>query len=208
MGKTGISRRKALSSALAFGGATWLLGAQVHGETHRVLPADRIRPPGALREVEFLDACMRCGLCVQACPYDTLRLADLNRSVPAGTPYFVARQMACGMCETIPCAAACPSGALRRSLTDIDAAAMGLAELSTPERCLSYSGAAYCDSCYQACPITGRAIRMRHGRTSRGGNFRPVVDADHCTGCGRCEAACVLQGDAAITVCANHATQR
>lgn len=208
MGRSGISRRKALSSALALGATAALLGAHVHAERTRVLPQDRIRPPGALRERDFLDACMRCGLCVQACPYDTLRLADLNRPVPAGTPYFVARETPCEMCETIPCAAACPTGALLPSLTDIRDADMGLAELGTPERCLSYIGAAYCDSCYKACPIKGQAIRMQHGRTPRGGNFKPVVDPDRCTGCGRCENACVVEGVAAITVRANHVTHR
>ncbi len=193
--KHGISRRKALTSALALGGVTLGLAAQIDGERRRVLPADRIRPPGALREANFLDACVRCGLCVQACPYDTLHLAELGRPIPVGTPYFVARETPCYMCDTIPCAAACPTGALK--LVDIGAADMG-----------SYTGVAYCDSCFQACPVKGKAIRMQHGRTPRGGSFQPVVDAEHCTGCGKCEAACILQGDAAITVSANHATRR
>lgn len=206
MARKGISRRKALASAVALAGVTCGLAGQVEGERRRVLPADRVRPPGALQETDFLDACVRCGLCVQACPYDTLLLADLGQPLPVGTPYFVARQAPCRMCETMPCVAACPTGALR--LDDIGAAAMGVAELSTPERCFSYTGAAYCHACTQVCPLKGRAIRMQHGRTSGGGSFRPVVDADHCTGCGLCEAACLRRGDAAITVRANHATRR
>lgn len=191
---------------LALGGVSFGLVARVKGERSNVLPVDRIRPPGALRETTFLDACVRCGLCVQACPYDTLHLAEFSSLLPTGTPYFTARKTPCHMCETIPCAAACPTGALQ--LTNINAAAMGLAELSTPERCHSYTGAAYCNSCYQACPLKGKAIRMQQGHTAHGGNFKPVVNADYCTGCGLCEAACVLQGDAAITVSANHATRR
>jgi ferredoxin-type protein NapG len=206
MHRPGVSRRRALTSALALGGVTLALAAQVGSERRRKLPADRIRPPGALREADFLDACVRCGLCVQACPYDTLRLAELGQPMAAGTPYFVARQVACAMCETIPCAAACPSGALQ--LAAIGAARMGLAALSAPHRCFSFIGAAYCTSCFQACPIKGQAIRMQQGRTPRGGSVQPVVDADHCTGCGMCEAACAVQGDAAISVHANHATPR
>ena len=204
--KHGISRRKALTSALALGGVTLGLAAQINSERRRGLPGDRIRPPGALREADFLDACVRCGLCVQACPYDTLHLAELVRPIPVGTPYFVARETPCYMCDDIPCAAACPTGALK--LVDIATADMGLAKLSAPARCYSYTGVAYCDSCFQACPVKGKAIRMQHGRTPRGGSFQPVVDAKHCTGCGKCEAACILQGDAAITVEANHATRR
>ena len=204
----GISRRKALSSALALGASTALLGAVVHGERAQALPMDRIRPPGALREDDFLDACVRCGRCVQACPYDALQLEGLRGTVPAGTPYFVARRTPCEMCETIPCAAACPTGALRPTLADIRDADMGLARLGTPRRCLSYTGAAYCDSCFRACPIKGEAIRMQSGRTRGGGNFMPVVDPDHCTGCGKCEKACVVEGVAVITVRANHVGAR
>lgn len=206
MGTRAISRRKALTSALALGAATFALGMHVADARRGALPANRIRPPGALREADFIDACVRCGLCVQACPYDTLRLADLAQPVPVGTPYFVARATPCFMCETIPCAQACPTGAL--ALAEIGAAKMGLATLGAADRCFSYTGAAYCDSCFQACPLKGRAIRMQHGRTPRGGSFKPVVDAEHCTGCGLCEDACIVEGDAAITVAANHATRR
>jgi ferredoxin-type protein NapG len=203
-----ISRRKALSSALALGATATLLGAVLDGERAEALPQDRIRPPGALPESEFLAACVRCGLCVQACPYATLKLGELHGAVPAGTPYFVARRTPCEMCATIPCAAVCPTGALRPTLADIRDADMGLARLSTPRRCLSYTGAAYCESCFRACPLEGEAIRMKNGRTRGGGNFMPVIDPDRCTGCGKCEKACVVEGVAAITVLANHAVAR
>lgn len=203
-----LSRRRALSSALALGAAAALLGTRVGAERARPLPADRIRPPGALAEDAFLDACVRCGLCVQACPYDVLQLGGLGTSVPAGTPYFVARANACRMCEDIPCVPACPTAALDHALLDIRDARMGVAELSDPQRCLSAGGMAYCQNCVQACPLKGLAIRMVQGRTATGGLFRPVVDAEHCTGCSLCEQACILDGDAAITVRAAHANTR
>ena len=81
----------------------------------RALPARAIRPPGALPEDDFLAACIRCGLCVRDCPYDTLKLAELGYDGPAtGTPYFTARDIPCEMCDDIPCVVACPTGALDR----------------------------------------------------------------------------------------------
>jgi ferredoxin-type protein NapG len=200
-----ISRRRALASVVALGAAGTLLTARSRGERSQALPADRLRPPGALAEAPFLDACVRCGLCVQACPYDVLQLAGLGSPVPAGTPYFVARTTACRMCEDIPCVPACPTAALDHALIDIRQARMGVAALSDPQRCYSASGQAYCQRCFQACPIKGQAIRMVQGHTSAGGLFQPVVDPERCTGCGLCEQACILEGDAAITVRVSHA---
>ena len=37
-----------------------------------------LRPPGALNEKEFLSTCIKCGQCVQVCPYHTLSLLDIT----------------------------------------------------------------------------------------------------------------------------------
>ena len=50
----------------------------MHVRSAQALPAQALRPPGALPEAEFLAACIRCGLCVRDCPYDTLSLATLG----------------------------------------------------------------------------------------------------------------------------------
>ena len=63
-----------------------------------------LRPPGALAERDFAAACIKCGLCVAACPYDTLKLATLGEAVLSGTPSFVPRDVPCYMCTDIPCA--------------------------------------------------------------------------------------------------------
>lgn len=164
-----------------------------------------LRPPGARREPDFLAACLRCGLCVRDCPYPTLRLAEFGEDVAVGTPYFVARSVPCEMCEDIPCVAACPSGALDPELTDIDDARMGVAVLSDAETCLNVQGLR-CDVCYRVCPLMGKAITLerRHNpRTGRHAMFIPTVHADACTGCGKCERACVLE-KAAIRVLPRH----
>ncbi|AIR06534.1 quinol dehydrogenase [Cedecea neteri] len=154
----------------------------------------RLRPPGALDEEAFSRACIRCGQCVQACPYDTLKLATLASGLAAGTPYFVARDVPCEMCEDVPCAKVCPSGALDADIASIDDARMGLAVLLDHENCLNYQGLR-CDVCYRVCPSIDRAITLemeRNLRTGKHARFLPTVHSDACTGCGRCEQACVL----------------
>ncbi len=165
------------------------------------LPAQAIRPPGALSEDDFLSACVRCGLCVRDCPYDTLELARFGEDVAVGTPYFTARSIPCEMCDDIPCVVACPTGALDPNLTDIDDARMGLAVLIDQENCLNFLGLR-CDVCYRVCPLIDEAITLeleRNQRTGKHAKLIPVVHSDACTGCGKCEQACVLE-EAAIKV--------
>jgi len=177
--------------AAAIGGL--LLGLYARQGASR--PAEALRPPGALAEDAFLGACARCGLCVRACPYDTLRLARLGEAVATGTPYFVAREIPCEMCEDIPCQEACPSGAIDKGLARIEDARMGLAVLVDQETCLNFLGLR-CDVCYRACPLIDEAITLEiehNRRTGVHARFIPTVHSEHCTGCGKCEHACVLE---------------
>ncbi len=197
-------RRRFLGDAAraAAGCAVGGLLLALYGQQARALPAEALRPPGALPETEFLGACLRCGLCVRACPYDTLRLAELGESGPAtGTPYFLARQVPCEMCDDIPCVVACPSGALDPTLEIIDEAEMGVAVLVDEEHCLNALGLR-CDVCYRVCPVIDQAITLEVSHNARSRHhaiFMPTVPAEACTGCGKCEKSCVLP-QAAIKV--------
>ncbi len=177
------------------------LALGLHASKSMALPATALRPPGALSEDEFLGACIRCGQCVRDCPYDTLHLATLGENVTVGTPFFTARDIPCEMCPDIPCLVACPTGALDPELTDIDEARMGVAVLVDQENCLSYLGIR-CEVCYRVCPLIDDAITLELEHNQRSGKhafFLPTVHADHCTGCGKCEAACILE-EASIKV--------
>lgn len=205
MKKPGISRRRLMHSGLSALVVGAGVGAAVLARPEKAAAAPFVRPPGALPEEAFGSACIRCGLCVQACPYDTLRLFG-HEGAPrnSGTPYFVAREVPCEMCPDIPCVAACPTGALDPMLDDIRDARMGLAALTHPQLCNSYTGAAYCHACVDACPLGTEAIRMQPGATPMGGMFTPTVDPATCTGCGKCEQACIAT-PAAIRVIPSHA---
>ena len=197
------ARRKVLNgiAAAAGGGALLTLGSLLAVRPAAANPAQALRPPGALAEEEFLSACVRCGLCVRDCPYDTLVLAPVGSDVAGGTPYFRARSIPCEMCDDIPCVKACPTGALNPKLTDIHDARMGLAVLSDQETCLNFLGLR-CDVCYRVCPVIDKAITLEtlhNPRSDRHALLLPTVHSNHCTGCGKCEAACVLP-EAAIKV--------
>ena len=199
--KASISRRDffariAQGAALAAtGGLVWsyLLNQQA-----RAMPF-AIRPPGARYEPDFNARCIKCGQCVDACPYDTLKLATAYVGIPIGTPYFIPRETPCYMCEDIPCIAACPTGALDPALEDIDDSRMGLAVIDI-ENCLSWQGLR-CEICFRECPVQGQAITVEHHprRLSKHAMFVPLVHSDACTGCGICEKACPTQ-EAAIRV--------
>lgn len=179
----------------ALGGLVW--SAYVDEVTASTL---LLRPPGALQEKNFLATCIKCGMCVSACPFDTLKLAKPGDNRPIGTPYFIPRDIPCYMCTDIPCVPVCPSGALDEKLVstnnelDINKADMGLAVIDQ-ESCIAFWGI-QCDACYRACPILGEAITIEYEKNSRTGKhsfMKPVVHSDACTGCGLCERACITQ---------------
>jgi ferredoxin-type protein NapG len=170
-----------------------------YGEQARSRPPAALRPPGAIDEDEFLGACVRCGLCVRDCPFDTLRLAEFGEPLATGTPYFVAREIPCEMCEDIPCVAACPTTALSKLLTDIRTADMGVAVVTGLDTCYSITGVAHCTACYFACPVKDVAITMELKQDAGRVYFMPTVHRAHCTGCGKCEKDCIYP-EAAIKV--------
>lgn len=206
-GKIGAAtRRQFLFDAARIAGGVTLLGVglALHTRQAKALPPEAIRPPGARAEPEFLGACIRCGMCVRDCPYKILDLARAGQNIATGTPHFVARSGPCEMCEDIPCVKACPTGALDPKLTDINRARMGLAVLVDHETCLNFLGLR-CDVCYRVCPLIDKAITLDQQHNPRGKHamFIPTVHSDQCTGCGKCEHACVLE-TAAIRVLPRH----
>ena len=152
-----------------------------------------------LAEDRFLAACVRCGLCVRDCLPQNLHLSDwgdgLAADVAIGTPYFIARDIPCEMCEAVPCVKACPTGALDPALQDITQARMGTAVLIDQENCLNFLGLR-CDVCYRVCPVIDQAItleKVSNPRSDRHAMLLPTVHAEACTGCGKCEKSCVLE---------------
>jgi len=208
MGTRRDALRKMMQGAgfLGIGALTWGAYANEAKATEFIL-----RPPGAIEEEDFLKACIKCGECVTACPYDTLKLASPGDKKPMGTPYFEPRKVACEMCTEIPCVPVCPSGALDVNLVslldektqerklDINKAKMGAAIIDQ-KTCVAFWGV-QCDLCYRACPLMDEAISIEYERNERTGKhafLKPVVNVDACTGCGLCEAACITEESSII----------
>ena len=105
----------------------------------------RLRPPGALKDLldeqEFYASCIKCGQCVQVCPVNAIKLAELDEGMGIGIPFIDAREQACDFsCDGLQCVLACPTGALTHSLDYPADARMGFARLARPKACLAAQG--------------------------------------------------------------------
>jgi ferredoxin-type protein NapG len=152
----------------------------------RMLP-DFLRPPGAAPEASFLELCERCPDCREACPHDAILPMGPAYGDGEGTPVILPRGRPCHLCEDLPCARACPSGALKP--LPVAEVRMGTARLD-PSRCLSVKGQS-CDDCLKECPLGERALRWN--------SDRPEIVEETCTGCGMCVHICAAD-PGALTV--------
>jgi ferredoxin-type protein NapG len=134
-----------------------------------------LRPPGAVSEEAFLEACTRCGDCAAACPHDAIRSAPDRLRDAGGTPVIDPFVAACQMCENLPCIASCETGALRSEAP----AALGNARVQ-PVDCLNRLSSS-CSTCIEQCPVPGAMALV--------GDV-PAVNEGLCTGCGICQHVC------------------
>jgi len=197
-----VNRRKAIENIfkgigiLGTGGLIWGTAAKAASDLHPVL-----RPPGAIPEHDFKKACIKCGKCVEVCPYDTLKLANVDDDSFIGTPYFEPRKTPCYLCTDAPCTTECPTNALditklqdEQEKIDINKSKMGLAVVHK-ESCIAFWGI-QCVACYRSCPLISEAITLEYEKnevTKKHANLIPVIHSDICTGCGICEHACVVE---------------
>ncbi|QFR43491.1 4Fe-4S dicluster domain-containing protein [Sulfurimonas sp. CVO] len=114
-----------------------VLGGGMIFSPYTLRAENRLRPPGAVDEKRFLALCIKCGQCLQVCPYHSIKLADFGRGHGVGTPYIDANERGCWACSAVPCVLACPSGALDHHCEKPEDIKMGIAVLEFPDTCLA-----------------------------------------------------------------------
>lgn len=156
-----------------------------------------VRPPGALPEERFLDLCLRCGACVQACPTGGLQPLGVAGGPSAlFTPVLVGRRGAC-VVECTRCGGVCPTGAVA-SLAPGEKrwAKMGTARVDRTA-CLALAEGRRCVVCKENCPYG--AIDLVPGK-EEDDSPAPEVRGNRCFGCGFCERACPKEPSAIVVV--------
>lgn len=129
-----------------------------------------MRPPWALPEAAFVEACQACGDCVRACPEGVLRIGA------GGFPQVDFSAGACTFCQA--CVAGCVPQALTPGRPEPWSWRAGI-----DDACLTGLGV-HCQSCRDSCPE--RAIRFPPTAAVP----RPELDPARCTACGACVGAC------------------
>ena len=151
-----------------------------------------LRPPGIQSEQDFMARCIKCGKCIEACPYAALHVTDVLQGAAAGTPCIDAREQACRLCADFPCVEACPTSALR-DVAEKHEAHMGYARIEE-DVCIAFQGYR-CEVCYRICPLIDEAITIDFQSRENDeihAKFIPTIHPGICTGCGLCVERCAV----------------
>lgn len=150
-----------------------------------------IRPPGALPEADFSNACNGCLECVKRCPQLILVKSK------GGLPAVDFTDGYCNFCFI--CIDACPTSALRR---DQGGAVWNVAVHLATADCLPERGID-CRVCGDFCDSRAITFRPRGG-----GQLAVQLDRSRCTGCGACVAPCPVAAIRIEPISGQHGVER
>ena len=205
-----VNRRRLIETAVLGLALFPVLRGTVSAST-RSMPSV-IRPPGSIREKDFLRRCIKCGECMRVCPTNGIQPALLEAGFEGlWTPILHNRVGYCEF-ECVLCGHVCPTGAIRPLSVEEKT---GRGEFKSPVkigtafydrgRCLPWAMQIECIVCEEVCPTSPKAIwfevvevKTRDGRTKP--LKRPHLDPKICIGCGICEYRCPVQDRPAIRV--------
>ena len=218
--KPDTARRTAIATTAA--GLAMIPAVRASGAFGPNFSAKRIRPPGAVDELDFLDRCIRCGECMKVCPNNAIHPALSEGGIEGlWTPILIPR---IGYCEQscVLCGQVCPTGAIRRFTQQERKGEEGKPPIKMGTafydfgRCLPWAMQTPCIVCEEFCPTSPKAIWVeevdvplrenKHGEDGSPPKMtsvhlqRPHVDPSLCIGCGACENVCPVVDKPAITV--------
>ena len=133
-----------------------------------------VRPPWAIDEVSFIDACSQCYECAKACP------SHLIVKGVGGFPEMSFSRHGCDYCEA--CVRACPEEVLEITPQNQQHPWQQIASVS--DGCFAKRGVV-CRSCGEICEA--RAIQIK---PQLAGRSQIIIDATACNGCGECVHVC------------------
>lgn len=209
-----LSRRK-----LVFAGLTGLAAYPLlksHGvNTDDNYSAKLIRPPGSVEEEEFLERCIKCDQCINACPTNVLQPATMEEGgfeslwTPVMNFNIGHCQLKCTLCSVV-----CPTGAIR-TITVEEKMGKGAFSKEGPirigtafydlGRCLPHSMEIPCVVCEEVCPVSPKAIQTKDEEVKDVfGSLvvlnKPFIVPDLCIGCGICQTECPVTDQRAVYV--------
>jgi len=159
-----------------------------------------LRPPGGLKEEDFINQCVRCGNCIKVCPNNVIQPVTFQKGLhELWTPYLNGNKGYCEY-ECNLCGQVCPTGAIRDlELDDKKKFKIGIAKINR-ELCIPYAKGENCIVCEEHCPVSEKAIKLKKKIVKGKLIYLPIVDAELCTGCLICENKCPTMPDRAIKV--------
>ncbi len=193
-----LNRRALFGSALAGLGGAMLF--RVHPmASGRSYSHALVRPPGSVKEDEFLARCIKCGECMKVCPTNAIHPAFLEAGLEGmWTPVM---DMKIGYCEfeCTLCTQVCPTDAIKElSVEEKQKIKIGLAFFDK-NRCIPYALSRSCIVCEEHCPtVPDKAIWFEEVEVvNHTGEKIPVkqphVDPELCVGCGICQNVCPIK---------------
>ena len=192
------TRRALLAGGLGAGGAVLGGAALLAARPRSGTPV--VRAPGSVPEKDFLRLCVRCGLCIKACPFNVLQPMGLGAGFDGlWTPRVAADWAGCDPTCT-NCGQVCPTGAIRAlPIEEKYVARMGLAVVNE-RTCLPHARREACTICQEQCRDAGyNAIEFivvpeldDDDRPIPGSGYRTpwIPDDRKCVGCGLCQSRC------------------